>query len=523
MLGKSVGLLMLLIFTSFNYSFAQVWIPKSTGGFGNSGLRSARSMAVHNNRLYVGTETEAQGQLGEIWEYNGAAWQQVNSEGFDDPNNIAILSLSVYEDSLYAGTENAVTGGQIWKYSGDGVDWQPVNIGGFGDVNNTEANSMAVYSGCLYVGTSNEASGAEVWALCGPYFLRADANTDGNVNLPDAQFTLNWLFLGGPDPGCMASADANADGQVNLPDAQYTLNFLFLGGPQPKAPFPECDVSTRNSDTELGCERSSTEGACVPPPPPSFEGFTFTEINPQGLPEYTHDQTGIVFVSLPGGTFNMGSPDTEPNRNDDEGPIHTVTLDPFLIGKTEVTQAQYEAVMGSNPSFFTGDDLPVEQVSWDDLHAPDGFLERTGLGLPSEAQWEYACRGGTTTAFSFGDECNARNCNPCATADAFMWWCANSGNTTQPVGVKQPNPFGLFDMHGNVWEWCEDNYDSEFYGKPEAAGPNPVATSRSGNRVIRGGSWNAPAANCRSGPRGGIFPDDRSSVLGFRPGFGPLP
>ena len=172
-------------------------------------------------------------------------------------------------------------------------------------------------------------------------------------------------------------------------------------------------------------------------------------MNAQGYPEYTHDQTGIVFVLVPGGTFDMGSPNTESFSSSFERPVHQVTLDSFLIAKYEVTQAQYEAVMGSNPSGFPGDDQrPVEQVSWDDLTAADGFLDRTGLVLPSEAQWEYATRGGTQTGYSFGDDCNAGNCDPCSPADDFMWWCANARVMTQPVGQKQPNPFGLHDTHG---------------------------------------------------------------------------
>ena len=212
-------------------------------------------------------------------------------------------------------------------------------------------------------------------------------------------------------------------------------------------------------------------------------------VNAQGYAEYRHDQTGIEFVRLPGGTFEMESPDTERWRRVDEGPVHTVTLDPFLIARTEVTQAQYNAVMSVNPDYenpskFLGDDRrPVESMSRGNLYSPDGFLALTGLGLPSEAQWKYACRGGTTTAFSWGDEYNGFD-EPCSPADDYMWWIGNTpdppGNfpyPTSPVGQKLPNPLGLFDMHGNVSEWCEDAYDATFYSKPEALGPNPVATS----------------------------------------------
>jgi formylglycine-generating enzyme required for sulfatase activity len=272
----------------------------------------------------------------------------------------------------------------------------------------------------------------------------------------------------------------------------------------------------------------------VIPLPIVVPGFTPVSINAQGRWEFTHDSSGIRFVHLPGGSFDMGSPETEPNRGSNEGPVHTVSLSPFLIAKYEMTQAEYEAVMTGNtaglnaaPSQNSGSappsvQRPVESVSWDDLHLADGFLERTGLSLPSEAQWEYAARAGTQTAFSFGDDCNANSCDPCATADDYMWWCGNDGGSHHPVGTKQANQFGLHDMHGNVWEWCEDVYDSAFYGKPEAVLPNPLATSGSGGRVFRGGDFRDSATLCRSASR----PDSRvPSVrfgLGFRPAR-PLP
>ena len=183
-------------------------------------------------------------------------------------------------------------------------------------------------------------------------------------------------------------------------------------------------------------------------------------------------------------------------------------------------------VMGTNPSAFLGDARrPVENVSWEDLNAEDGFLASTGLSLPSEAQWEYAARGGTRTLFSFGDDCDQNRCVPFA-GDAYMWWCGNSdtgnGRETHPVGAKLPNPFGLHDMHGGVLEWCEDVYNDEFYGTAAAAGPDPVSTAGSGCRVSRGGSWGSRAGDCRSADRIGYSPVFRSRHFGFRP-LRPLP
>jgi formylglycine-generating enzyme required for sulfatase activity len=276
-------------------------------------------------------------------------------------------------------------------------------------------------------------------------------------------------------------------------------------------------------------------------------GFTFAGENAQGYEEYTHVQTGIVFVRLPGGEFQMGSPENEPDRDDDEGPVHTVRLSPFLIAKYEVTQAEYAAVMeghptlSPNPSGFDGtrnrdgraidppldrDRLPVERVSWDDLKGDDGFLERTGLFLPSEAQWEYACRGGTTTAFSWGDECNIYHCRACDPADDYMWHCGNAGGTTHPVGAKRPNPFGLHDMHGNVYEWCEDWYQADFYQELVNAGEPAIGplceNPGSGDRVGRGGTWYVAAGYCRSADRDWYHPVFRGTTYGFRP-IRPLP
>jgi len=344
------------------------------------------------------------------------------------------------------------------------------------------------------------------------------------------------------------NGDVNGDGGIDLSDAVYTLAFLFQGGDSPE-PCPgggdctvcEADLATCQADllaclgavpenctdgrdNDLDCAIDCADSDCAA----DFDctvvtpTFTFIETNAAtGLDEYREDETLIEFVLLPGGTFNMGSPGTEPNRTFDEGPVHAVTLDPFLISKTEVTQAQYAAVTGLLPSFFSADAQgPVEKVAWSDLTKAGGFLQKTGLRLPTEAQWEYAARGGTSTAFSFGDDCNSVGaCDPCAPADSFMWYCANAGSTTHPVAQKQPNPFGLFDMHGNVHEWCEDFYDAGFYDKPEATLLNPVSAG-AGNRVIRGGSWDASgsvnASYCRSARRFGITPGARISQLGFR-------
>ncbi len=213
----------------------------------------------------------------------------------------------------------------------------------------------------------------------------------------------------------------------------------------------------------------------------------------------------IALVSVPAGTFEMGSS----NGDTDERPVHRVTITkPFLMGQYEVTQGQWKAVMGTNPSKFTGnDDLPVETVAWEDCQE---FVRRLnakaggGWRLPTEAEWEYACRAGTMGDYS-GD------------LAAMAWYERNSGRRTHPVGQKQPNAWGLYDMHGNVLEWCQDWYDENYYGI--SPGTNPVGPSSDSRRVNRGGWYSYPysfATTCRSASRSGSAPSLRQDNIGFR-------
>jgi formylglycine-generating enzyme required for sulfatase activity len=226
--------------------------------------------------------------------------------------------------------------------------------------------------------------------------------------------------------------------------------------------------------------------------------------NAQGYPEYRHRETGIIFVKLPGGTFVMGSPTDETERRWDEL-RHEVPLSPFLIAKHELKQAQWTRVMGSNPSHFEGENRPVENVSWQDC---EDFCELTGLSLPSEAQWEYACRAGATGAFCFGEDRSILG--------DYAWYKKNARDRSNPVGEKKPNAFGLHDVHGNVWEMCEDVWDPECYSKPGARKPDPVCTSGSDFRVMRGGCWHYDAWSCRSAFRYGLGPTTRSDRVGLR-------
>jgi len=240
------------------------------------------------------------------------------------------------------------------------------------------------------------------------------------------------------------------------------------------------------------------------------------------------------YVRIEPGVFTMGSPADELGRNDDETQ-HQVTLTrAFELKATEVTQAEWRAVMGNNPSGFQdcGDDCPVEYVSWDDaidycnaLSAQQGLapcydadrnlvgLDCEGYRLPTEAEWEYAARAGTQTAFYTGDITNP-DCEPLdPNLDAAGWYCGNSNRTTHPVGQKQPNAWGLYDMHGNVFEWVNDWYGEYSPG----AAVDPVGPASGEDRVLRGGSWVNFAQFARAAYRGGSTPGFRDYDLGFRP------
>ncbi len=219
---------------------------------------------------------------------------------------------------------------------------------------------------------------------------------------------------------------------------------------------------------------------------------------------------GMKFVKIPAGEFRMGSAEY-----DDEGPVHEVAIpEAFYLGKYPVTQKQWKAVMGNNPSYFKGDDRPVENVSWDDAQEFINRLnEKEGTDeycLPSEAEWEYACRAGTTTSYSFGDgESKLRE---------YAWYDDNSGGKSKPVGKKKPNPWGLYDMHGNVYEWCQDEWYDYYYGAPDdgSAWEDGTSPFRFSDRVIRGGGWYFGARGCRSATRGRNSPGISDYGLGFR-------
>jgi formylglycine-generating enzyme required for sulfatase activity len=226
------------------------------------------------------------------------------------------------------------------------------------------------------------------------------------------------------------------------------------------------------------------------------------------VPAGVRDRLGIDLVPIRGGEFLMG---TDAPSGSDESPLHAVKVKDFLIGRREVTQAQWLEVMGSNPSSFAGcPDCPVETVSWDEVRV---FLERAsrfagiGLRLPTEAEWEYAAGGGPRKNVWAGTDDKG-------VLEEYAWLAGNSEGRTHPVGSKRPNIFGLFDLSGNVWEWCADYYAADYYRRSPPSDPKGPPHGRA--RVVRGGSYAFPPSFLRTANR---FMADRSmreAGLGFR-------
>jgi formylglycine-generating enzyme required for sulfatase activity len=263
-------------------------------------------------------------------------------------------------------------------------------------------------------------------------------------------------------------------------------------------------------------------------PPPSTH--TLVDVgSPSDVERTITNSIGMKLVLIPAGEFLMGSPDSDKDAFPNEKPQHRVRItQAFYLGAAPVTQGQYRAVTGANPSEFKGsDDLPVESVSWDEAVAFCNKLsEREGLKpfyqfdqfgrlaqsggegyrLPTEAEWEYACRAGSPTRYSFGDDAGSLG--------EFAWYEANSDDEAHPVGQKRPNAWGLYDMHGNVWEWCEDGYEKNYYAK--SPGVDPLGPSWAADRVFRGGSWRGYPQFCRAAYRDGFTPSDRFHARGFR-------
>jgi eukaryotic-like serine/threonine-protein kinase len=284
--------------------------------------------------------------------------------------------------------------------------------------------------------------------------------------------------------------------------------------PQPKAPANN-QIQTQQFEFEFATISSKRSG---------FLGMgelkwetDYTKGHAKNFKEDLGNGVNLEMVSIPGGTFLMGSSDYEQKHSSDESPQHRVTIQPFFMGKFVVTQAQYQAIMGNNPSRFQGANLPVEQVSWDKVvEFCKKISQKTGRNyrLPSEAEWEYACRAGTTTPFYFGETittelANYNGNNTYGSAPKGIY-----RQETTEVGKFPPNAFGLYDMHGNVWEWCQDNWNDNYNGAPTNG--SAWLNGNDNRKLLRGGSWYNNPGNCRGANRDYNTRDNRSSFYGFR-------
>ena len=232
------------------------------------------------------------------------------------------------------------------------------------------------------------------------------------------------------------------------------------------------------------------------------------------------------FILIKGGTFQMGSPNIEKNHFGNET-LHQVTVSDFCLGKTPVTQKQWREVMGSNPSHFKDcDDCPVESVSWNDVQTfLDKLSAKTGMKfrLPTEAEWEYASRGGHKAPVDGKIHVGEYQYAGSNNLDEVGWYDKNSNRKTHPVAAKKPNELGLYDMSGNVWEWCQDWFGDKYYEacKQQGVVENPKGPETGSYRVLRGGRWSGVAQYCRSAYRDYFGPDFRNHFIGFRLVFVP--
>jgi len=295
---------------------------------------------------------------------------------------------------------------------------------------------------------------------------------------------------------------------ANIPGISSSSRFSF------SAQAYNVDTGRPEVDLDLNAEVENVDDGGKPLSMPWIPLLLLSDNKPPP-PVYTNS-LGMTFKLIPAGTFIMGSSSDELGRDSDETQHQVTISQSFYMQTTEVTQEQWEAVMGSNPSWYSscGSDCPVEYVFWNDVQTFITTLNNMGQGtyrLPTEAEWEYAARAGSTAAFANGN-ITVTDCGYDPKLDAMGWYCYNSGNMTHPVAQKQPNAWGLYDMHGNVWELCQDLYGDY----PSSAVTDPTGPYIGSDRVMRGGSYFNYARHCRSAKRGYDSLIYRYDTIGLR-------
>ena len=414
-------------------------------------------------------------------------------------------TFSTTEDTIGSGTLSATDA------DSDTLNYQLVSNGSLGTASITNASTGAF----SYTPSSN-ASGSDSFT-----FKVSDGKADSNTatvsvtitavnDAPTASISVP-ASSGNTDTSFSFDASASSD----IEDSTSILQVRWDWG-------SDGTWDTSYSETKTVSHSFSSAGTYVVQvqvkDPGGLTATASSSVTVSAKSDYTGEtysnSLGMSFNQIPSGTFTMGCEGEDGasgySCGSDEGPEHQVTISQaFYMQTTEMTQEQWKAVMGGNPSSFSscGDDCPVEQVSWDDIQ--DFLVTLNGLGqgtyrLPTEAEWEYTARAGTTTTYSFGDSSSQLG--------DYAWYGGSSG--THPVATKLPNPWGLYDMHGNVWEWVQDRYGSSAYSSHAAT--DPIYEGSGSYRVFRGGSWGHYAGNLRSAFRGRRDPADRHYSLGFR-------
>ena len=337
--------------------------------------------------------------------------------------------------------------------------------------------------------------------------------SDGDYSVDDLKAKAKWnAWLNKQMRPAFEEAAALEQADLDAADKREAWS-RFLQNFAQNHPFSEEDDRMRQQAKE---RIAHWEHDATPTPAPTATPRSCWENATPGA-TCAEETTGMEFVFVPGGCFQMGSND----GCSDEKPVHKVCLDGFWMGKYEVTQAQWETVMGDNPSRFKGADRPVEQVSWNDAQA---FLKNfRSLGdfgnltprLPTEAEWEYAARAGTTTPFFFGETISVDQANYDGN---YTYGKGNKGvyrEQTTDVGSFPPNDFGLYDLHGNVWEWVADTYHDNYKGAPtDGSVWGNLGDGKA--KVLRGGSWDSNPDTCRSANRNRNAPGSRYNDVGAR-------
>jgi eukaryotic-like serine/threonine-protein kinase len=323
---------------------------------------------------------------------------------------------------------------------------------------------------------------------------------------------IKWLGFGGVGAVLFLALSKMGKESSNEDKTDPTPPVFDNEAPKTDAPAPVSAIAPKLTKIQFTSVKLNDKGVIIAKPAATAQIYT----------EALGNGVDLKMVKIPGGNFMMGSPASEKNRYASESPQHQVTVPEFYIGQTLVTQSQYQAIMGNNPTHFTGNDkFPVENVSWlDAVEFCEKLSQKTNrtYRLPSEAEWEYACRAGSNTPYAFGETINPSVVNYDGN---FPYGWAAKGEYREkitPVGSFPPNLFDLYDMHGNLYEWCLDEWVDNYNGTPTDGSARGNIISREENiaRLLRGGSWYDIAQNCRAAFRSHIAASNRDGDIGFR-------